>query len=196
MAMCEARVKRLVGAPLVSAALLFLGVGCASQGPEGPCPASPPAAGASCSVEVTCSWGTDPRDACRVEGECATAIATSPSLSWAVSTPSCQPLAASCPVAAPTSDGQDSCTSAESGLTCVYSGDAFTCAHCSGELAGDALTWCFSALAAGCPADVPNYGDACSPESLFCNYNACAPGGAGLVCEGGVWHPAAIACPE
>jgi hypothetical protein len=88
------------------------------------------------------------------------------------------------------------------GLTCVYSETAFTCGFCNAEVEGDQRTWCSGALQSGCPALVPNLGEACASQGLVCDYNACVTDeafhslGIGLLCQDGTWQYATIECPD
>jgi hypothetical protein len=54
--------------------------------------------------------------------------------------------------------------------------------------------WLAGNLAAGCPARVPNFGQACTSNGTYCNYNVCADDqlvdwvfGASFTCENGFW---------
>ncbi len=159
---------------------------------DGGCPASPPAASSACpNAGLACSWGSDARAQCRTVGTCSGAAP-----GWQLSGGSCGAPTAVCPATMPSADaGLAPCTQAQLGLTCVYSGSAYTCANgCGGPVqASQTDVWCVSPLDAGCPAYVPNLGTECSPVGLACNYNACASG-LDVLCQG-IWQQDFVACP-
>jgi hypothetical protein len=104
----------------------------------------------------------------------------------------CTASGACCPATAPS---PSSCTPAETGLTCFYSGVAYTCAHCVPEEANDPLSWCMATPNPGCPIPAPDLGTPCNSPGLLCDYNFCA-GGPGVSCVNGTWHVAQEACPQ
>jgi hypothetical protein len=85
----------------------------------------------------------------------------------------CNAAGACCPAAAPS---PTSCAPAETGLTCFYSGVAYTCAHCIPEAANDPLSWCMATPNAGCPIPAPGVGTPCDSPGLLCDYKFCAEG--------------------
>ncbi|MGD0526465.1 MAG: hypothetical protein ABSE49_15040 [Polyangiaceae bacterium] len=157
---------------------------------RGPCPSSLPKNGSSCSDDdLLCSWGTDPRFGCREEARCNSG-------KWENLTYSCPSREPSCPRSAPQppDGGQNTCTTAQLGLTCAYGDTAYTCAPCDGTLCTVDNVWFTATLAKGCPDQVPNFGQSCSSPGTYCNYNICADDqmvdwvfGASMECEGGVW---------
>jgi hypothetical protein len=159
---------------------------------DGGCPASPPAASSACSNEgLMCSWGSDARAECRTYGTCG---GVTPG--WQLSGGACGPPEASCPATAPDA-GEAPCAQVQLGLTCVYSGSAYTCSHgCGGPIIeGQGDVWCVSSLDAQCPPYVPNLGTECQPAGLTCNYNACASGGMAVTCQG-VWKLDFVGCAD
>jgi hypothetical protein len=160
------------------------------------CPDSPPVPSSSCPVfgSIACSWGDDPRFACRTTGSCSAGTQAAPL--WAISDGGCAPLEGECPSAAPPSDD---CTLAQLGLTCVYAGVPYTCStNCNGaEPNGNDFVyfWCENGISEECPSLVPNWGSPCASEGQNCDYNSCAIGGAVMVCEDGVWQFEPNICP-
>lgn len=183
----------IFGAGLALVSALSWG-GCASDddGSEGTfvCPADAPADGAPCTpppsasawATAHCSWGDDPRPACRTTAVCST------DGSWAVTTPSCTgpALPAACPSPAP--DSGTVCSDAS--LGCWYDdGRRCRCSSCQGGTQYpvcqpiDPPEWaCFSPRA-GCPPVIPQAGDPCSTPNLDCGPNCELE----VVCPDGVW---------
>jgi hypothetical protein len=49
---------------------------------------------------------------------------------------------------------------------------------------------------AACPMPRAPLGSVCAKNGLSCDYGTCSvPGGTAQQCEGGIWKPAAVACP-
>lgn len=155
-------------------------------GGGGVCPASLPAAGASCSREgLVCQYGDDPRIACRPTATCTSG-------SFVVNDPDCPPIAmVMCPATREAAAGQ-LCTPMDA--ICAYDGLACVCTNCEPGPAimcsGDPTWHCQAPHAdPACPAAMPNSGTSCSgtPEGKECQYDCEA--GMGRRCEGGVWVP-------
>lgn len=157
--------------------------------PVSPCPTVVPATGSACGeANLECSWGDDPRFACRTVKVCSGGT-------WESAGRACSATEPTCPSAAPTGSSP-SCTSAELGLTCVYDHEAYTCAPCTGNLCFTSNRWFSTALAAACPATVPNLGEECAETAgTACNYDACADDGVSLgvsmTCTDSFWKGAA-----
>ncbi len=155
-----------------------------------PCPSSMPRSGSRCSqADLLCSWGDDTRFGCREEARCENGA-------WQNLTYTCPSREPSCPARAPVppDGGQNVCSQALLGITCVYGETAYTCAPCDGTLCTLQNVWVEKTLASGCPARVPNFGQKCSSPGTYCNYNICADDqmvdwvfGASMTCENGYW---------
>jgi hypothetical protein len=166
----------------------------ADNAARSPCPSSLPRDGAACTDDnLLCSWGDDTRFGCRQEARCSGGA-------WKNLTYSCPPREPSCPARAPGETdggalGGNTCSAADLGMTCVYGEVAYTCTPCDGTLCvANKNVWFTGNLSAGCPARVPNFGQACASNGLYCNYNVCADDqlvdwvfGASLECENGFW---------
>jgi hypothetical protein len=153
------------------------------------CPAIAPTTGSECSeAGLICSWGEDPRFGCRTIQSCIGG-------QWASVGDSCPSREPFCPRAppAPAGAGVAPCGEADLGITCVYGGQAYTCAPCEGYLCRNASFWQTTALTSVCPATLPNFGEPCdAPDGTVCNYNQCAKSesavyGASLSCASGSW---------
>jgi len=198
--------------PALSMMMTMASIGCTSPiSPTEGCPSSPPAASTSCpKLDLTCTWGSDPRVGCLTFARCSPTSAAAPA--WVVKNYGCPPLQTSCPTTAPSSKpGGDlaPCVRAELGLTCVYSGSAYTCAACQGTLCPGPLAyrWYVTVLDPKCPSLVPNFGSQCESEGLVCDYNFCASDtvvpdnatwafGVAVICQGGIWQlRTGFACP-
>jgi hypothetical protein len=154
---------------------------------DGGCPSSPPAAGSTCpTLGLSCTWGSDPRIACRASATCLGPPAVAPS--WSVAQDHCSPLAACCPATPPTQD--DPCDSASlNGLACVYSGSVYSCGCVPPEMENVPLTWCLIGNYPGCPSVVPNLGTECDSPGLNCVYNYCTTPEIAIECFEGTWQP-------
>jgi hypothetical protein len=139
------------------------------------CPSTPPEPYSPCSEALLyCSWGDDPRFQCRQRAECNSYVLPDggipSSLVWRsgdddVPAMDCTTPPPSCPASAP--DGADAgplhnppCDETQAGLTCEYSGVAYTCAPCPGPTlclgspdGGIPYQWFESGMAEGCPSD-------------------------------------------
>ncbi len=185
----------------------------ADAAPDETCPSAAPSQDALCATQdLICSWGTDSRFGCRTVAVCR-------DQRWQLFSGACSAPPPACPPTAPSPDdgGGASCTQDQYGLTCAYSGTAYTCTACMGNLCiggrdgGYDFHWFRTKLEQGCPQGaIPNFGDPCSTPSLACDYNHCAnnsiPGvqtpapwarGVGLVCNGQQWGNWSVqtACP-
>lgn len=164
-------------------------------GGSGPCPASAPTAGAMCARDgLVCSFGDDPRPACRPRATC-----TSGSWTFATPTPGCDPLPpATCPATREAAQGT-ACT--PEGARCTYDGLACACTRCPNPyplcMELPAPIWACDAPNpdAECPAAMPNLGVTCSAEGKMCTYGCEA--GMARECTSGVWVEASSpgGCP-
>jgi hypothetical protein len=160
-----------------------------------PCPAQPPADGASCSHEgLACSWGDDVRgDDCRTGASCT-------SSHWQVTVPStaeCPPFSDSgaCP-----SDTSGACT--ENTTCAMANGIQCRCVSCRPNAAicpvGPPAWYCpMPETVAGCPPTTePNFGIACTAEGAVCTYFSFMCGQRERICSHGIWTPGqVIGCP-
>jgi len=161
------------------------------------CPASPPGDGSPCTPppastspgisadSAHCSWGSDPRAACRT-----TALCTDKKI-WSVTKPtspgcSTPPLPSACP-AAPATVGS---TCSDKTLSCWYaSGTNCWCSDCKGGTEYpicqtiDPPQWACHAPPSGCPTKLPQAGSACSTPGLDCGPDC----NLSVVCESGRW---------
>ncbi|GAB5544545.1 MAG: hypothetical protein SangKO_043050 [Sandaracinaceae bacterium] len=159
-------------------------------GPAGPCPGALPSAGASCGMPgLVCTYGDDPRLACRDRAECTDA-------GWTVEMPDCAPLDMSaCPPEMP--GAVDTCDGMV-GAYCEYGETACGCTNCFGGPCGGTAMWdcTMPPPDSRCPRRTPNAGDYCAEEGLTCDYGTCTLGTqASLTCTDGAWRSTDIPCP-
>jgi hypothetical protein len=175
------------------------GVGSADDG----CPASPPEVGSECEVPwmsngtvgfpaAHCSWGEDPRPACRT-----TAVCTDET--WTVLEPTdarceTEPLSESCPQAPPTVG--EECPDVTS--DCWYAQGAHCfCSPCQGGSEYpicspiDPPEWACVNAPAECPTVIPQASSACDEEGLSCGPNCELE----VTCDGSVWQWNQGSCP-
>lgn len=151
-----------------------------SGGATSPCPATAPAAGATCAAEGRrCTYGTDARPDCRAEWTCSSG-------KWATTKNTCAPATSGC-----TSVVADQVCATE-GDHCVVGGSTIcTCNACLGApcMAPPPRWSCAGPPAtAGCPGIVPNDGTTCATEGVECVYgNPCLGSGADVTCTKGIW---------
>jgi hypothetical protein len=157
----------------------------------GGCPPTPPASGAACPREsLVCEYGDDPRLKCHTQAEC------SPSRTWNVIPPTCDPIPpATCPATRDQANGQ-SCTTKDA--VCAYDGLACTCTNCADypiPFCDGPLQWKCDAPSPdpGCPHAPGVLGTTCSPEGLTCRYRC----DLGRACTGGIWVESQVGagCP-
>lgn len=143
------------------------------------CPSALPESGASCPrAELACTYGDDPRIACRTRADCNGST-------WQLSSARCPPLTdcdATTTTGAACSTAGAACRRAEGGF-CVCNTDA---AHpmCDGMLRWNCA---LPPEDAACPRELPNLGAACESEGTSCGYGRCL-GGAVVTCRGGAWE--------
>lgn len=190
-------------------AIVFLVVACSGKvenagGSGGGCPSTPPATGTPCTApwastggfqgaSAHCSWGDDPRPACRT-----TALCQSDG-KWLVASPmgaSCNgpALPPSCP--SPPPGAGTTCTDAT--LACWYE-DGTRC-WCSGCRGGSEYPicqtitppeWACATPGSGCPAKMPQAGSPCSTPDASCGPDCNLV----ITCKDGVWQWRAGSCP-
>lgn len=186
---------RIVGAGVVLVGALGWGAcssdddGSGGGGATVVCPAEPPTDAAACTPPpgyntptAHCSWGDDPRPACRTTAVCSSGG------SWTVTAPNCTrpPLPAECPSPPPTPGTECS----DASLGCWYDdGRRCRCSACYGGTPYPVCTpidppeWACSSPPAGCPSVIPQAGDPCSSPGLDCGPNCELE----VVCQDGVW---------
>jgi hypothetical protein len=170
---------------------------CADSGPPALCPPEPPTSRNACSPHgLECEYGSSPVQGCDTVSTC--------NGTWQTQGPTDTRCGATldkgCPTTFEAASAGGSCS--ESGLVCNY--PRGRCA-CGGGFGGPVLLvdgsiqgrWtCQDPSTAGCPIPRPPLGSACSQQGLACDYGSCnVPGGSGEQCSGGIWTPAAVACP-
>ncbi len=164
------------------------------------CGAAPPANGSACKPlpptattfdQSDCSWGDDPRPACRARGRC-------DSGAWSITQPgeSCatSPKPAACPTAAATAGA--ACT--DPALQCWYDdGTVCSCSACQGGTEYpicrtiDPPAWGCVKPASECPNPPPQAGSACTDPNLQCGTSCELP----IRCVDGTWRYGQPQCP-
>ena len=147
------------------------------------CPSALPTAGQACSQDgLACEYGADPRETCRESASCSGGT-------WSLTAPGCPPYpTATCPPSLSSAQGA-SCS--PTGAYCVYDqGLSCQCTTCPNPYPICMTTppqWaCDTAnTTPSCPAAIPNYGTACSPEGTNCSYGC--EMGTSRICKGGLW---------
>ena len=170
----------------------------------GGCPSAPPVTGAQCTAPWTssggvqgasahCSWGDDPRPACRTAALCQTDgtwLVTAPTAA-ACSEPA---LSSACPSTPPSSG--TTCTDAT--VACWYE-DGTRCG-CSGCKGGSGYPvcqivsppeWSCATPGSGCPTTMPQAGSPCSTPDASCGPDCNLV----ITCKDGVWQWRAGSCP-
>lgn len=160
------------------------------------CPADPPTEGVECPLapsqpHLLCSYGEAPLAGCRSRWACvarrSTTLVDVPR--WWAQQHGCDGETSDCPAARP-SDGSAPCTPSARG--CAY-GDGALC-WCIAD--GAETRWACTTPSAGCPAKLPNEGDACD-DARSCLYGIThvvrPPGipctlGAHATCKEGRWE--------
>lgn len=180
-----------------------------------PCPSAAPDAGAACSgtglacgyvdpryspavygssvCAVECTYGDDPRHACRPDFACVDGGWALQRAALAPQYPCASPPPAACPA---TLDAAVNADCPVAGAVCPYGASACVCTVCTGGCmarpdAGVPVTWqCDQPPSTpGCPASAPNYGTRCVTEGLVCDYGNClAKTWMEAQCSGGVWR--------
>lgn len=170
-----------------------------SGGAAGACGSAPPKNGSPCErsssgtgfTTAECSWGEDPRPACRTHGTCNSGA-------WSITPPNdgcaVDPQPAACPTA-PATEGA-SCSDAT--LQCWYDdGAVCSCSACEGGSEYplcrtiDPPQWACVKPQAGCPNPAPQAGSACDDPQLQCGTSCELP----IRCEGGIWQYGQEMCP-
>jgi len=163
------------------------------------CGAAPPANGSPCKPLASgasfdksdCSWGDDPRPACRVRGSCQSGA-------WAITQPSDSCTTAPKPAACPAAPEADGTTCADPTLQCWYDdGTVCSCSACRGATEYpicqpiDPPAWGCVKPTSGCPNPPPQAGDACTDPNLQCGTSCELP----IRCVDGTWRYGQIQCP-
>jgi hypothetical protein len=145
------------------------------------CPAMEPSVGVACAPEgVECTYGTDPRLACRDDAVCMGG-------KWSLDTPNCS-APPTCP-ASPTAGA--ACDTL--GEICAAGSTPCACYSCT-IACTQPKTWHCPSLPSGCPASSPNFGDPCTNPGLICDYGSCG-GGWAAQCVGSTWARYTPLCP-
>ncbi len=166
------------------------------------CAASPPKDGGACKPRsasgtmlgfssADCSWGDDPRPACRTRGVCANGAWAITAPDDACSVPAKPPACAD----APPKPGADC---ADPALQCWYdNGTVCSCSACQGGTQYpfcrtiNPPAWACVAATDGCPNPLPQAGSACTDPSLQCGTSCELP----IRCESGAWQYGQAMCP-
>lgn len=176
------------------------GMSGAGAAPSAHCGEAPPANGSACKSlpprgtsfdESDCSWGEDPRPACRVRGVCSNGV-------WAITQPdeacATAPRPATCP-SAPAAAGT-ACT--DSALQCWYDdGTVCSCSACQGATEYpicrpiDPPAWGCVTPSSGCPNPPPQAGTTCTDPNLQCGTSCELP----IRCVDGTWRYGQAQCP-
>jgi hypothetical protein len=175
------------------------GAGASSGGDvSSTCPAEPPAGNSDCVSQdvgfarADCSFGDDPRPACRTLALCVAG-------SWQVTPPdqarcSAPPLPGACPEAPPPVGSE--CLDAT--LQCWYDdGTNCSCSACRGGSEYpicqtiDPPQWACRTPPTGCPNPLPQAGEPCTERDLSCGPNCEQP----IRCLDGVWVYEQANCP-
>jgi hypothetical protein len=169
---------------------------CLGECPAGParpnstarpvCPNLEPLLSAACYLDAgtVCSYGDDPRTACRHVYTCSKGNWT------AMFTWSCPAITSYCPATAPAQ--QSNCmVPTDPSVPCVF-GDLSCYCGSPGIAAGTAAPWiCYGPPAnPACPAIAPNIGDGCSTQALECWYapTGCDTPNSYVFCRNGQWE--------
>ncbi len=156
------------------------------------CPPTAPTAGATCTGNLECEYGTSLNPACNDNWQCSAGV-------WLkISTEGqCPPAGAPmCPAtydAANTDKGK----CAPEAEFCVYPQGTCICTDDPGGLPrAGGPEWGCTPVTAGCPAAPPRLGTPCKvPESTECDYGACN-GGVDMQCTDGHWAISMlVGCP-
>ena len=164
------------------------------------CGATPPANGSACKAlpasgttfdQAHCSWGDDPRPACRVRGFCQSGV-------WAITQPSDSCATAPKPAACPAAPEADGTTCADPMLQCWYDdGTLCSCSACQGATQYpicrtiDPPAWGCVKPTSGCPNPPPQAGSACTDPNLQCGTSCELP----IRCVDGTWRYGQRQCP-
>ncbi len=184
------------GAPIAGAA------GSSGGATSSYCAAAPPKDGSACKARPSsgsqfgfnsadCSWGDDPRPACRTRGVCANGT-------WSVSAPPDSCSVASKPAACPDTPAKAGAACADPTLQCSYDdGTVCACSACDGGNAYpicrtiDPPAWACVKPSDGCPNPPPQAGSACADPNLQCGTSCELP----IRCESGAWQYGQEQCP-
>lgn len=164
------------------------------------CGAKPAAHGSACKSQppngttfgqADCSWGDDPRPACRVHGVCQSGA-------WSITQPSDSCTAPPKPAACPSTPAPDGATCADAMLQCWYDdGTVCSCSACQGATEYpicrpiDPPAWGCVKPASGCPNPPPQAGSACTDPNLQCGTSCELP----IRCVDGTWRYGEAQCP-
>lgn len=164
------------------------------------CGDKPPANGSACKPlapsgttfeQAACSWGGDPRPACRVRGVCQSGA-------WSITQPSDACTVPPKPAGCPTTPAVDGTTCADATLQCWYDdGTVCTCSACQGATEYpicrtiDPPAWGCVKPASGCPNPPPQAGSACTDPNLQCGTSCELP----IRCVDETWRYGEAQCP-
>ena len=151
------------------------------------CPAIEPVAGKACSAGLSCSYGDDPRPACRDRYACTKGkwVASEPAPGTCAPIADCSMTPSGFPVV-----GNECQTIGEE---CTFDGGTSGTIYCRCSFCG-AKSSCPASMAdwacagppiAPCPEELPNEGDACAKKQS-CFYGVPCEG-ASMVCNGKTW---------
>lgn len=176
------------------------GMGGSAGASSSSCGATPPLNGSACKPrppsgttfgQADCSWGDDPRPACRVLGFCQSGA-------WTITEPSSSCATAPKPTACPSAPEPDGATCADPMLQCWYEdGTLCSCSACRGATEYplcqpiDPPAWGCVKPTSGCPNPPPQAGTACSDPELQCGTSCELP----IRCIEGTWHYGQDQCP-
>jgi hypothetical protein len=162
------------------------GSGSSSGGTGGPCPATWPSNGTSCSQDgLTCEYGSSPIQECDQTATCTSGSWNTPPPP--PGPPGCDP---SVPIMCPSSFSAvpQGKTCSPQGGYCDYPQGRCECDSNIGGLPTPTPVWNCQAPGGSCPMPRPRVGSACTQDTLNCDYGSCTiQGGTDETCTGGVW---------
>ena len=154
------------------------------------CPSSVPTTGDSCTVDgLECEYGTSDLLFCNTLARC-----TGGSFNVTGPEEACAnelDAGGTCPTSRDQIEAGSSCPTFSQ--VCEYAEGSCGCGfvgHVSDQ-------WvCDTPAGSGCPAPRPKLGSVCSSNGLACNYGSCTIlGNPSMICDGGIWFQANVACP-
>ena len=166
------------------------------------CAASPPKDGGACKPRPSsgtqfgfssadCSWGDDPRPACRTRGVCANGA-------WSITAPGDSCSVAAKPPACADAPPKEGATCADPMLQCWYdNGSVCSCSSCQGGSQYPICrtisppVWACVPPPDGCPNPPPQAGSPCTDAKLQCGTSCELP----IRCENGAWQYGQAMCP-
>jgi hypothetical protein len=164
------------------------------------CGVAPPAHGSACKPAPSsgtsfgasdCSWGDDPRPACRVLGVCSNGA-------WSITEPGDACATVPKPAACPSAPAAAGTACADPSLRCWYDdGTDCSCSACEGATEYpicrpiDPPAWGCATPSRGCPNPPPQAGTACTDPNLQCGTSCELP----IRCVDGTWRYEQAQCP-